>query len=415
LFILNYEELSVYSFVNFNLLIMKKFAFILLFALLLKWNVLSAQWVNVSNGLGNKQVYSLVNTGSVLFAGTFNYGLYLSSDNGNNWTTAGTGLYNRIVFSLTNFGGYLYAGTDLGVWRTSNNGAYWSVTSINNNTVYSLAANQSRVFAGLHLSGLFYSSGGTGWFISSLGVTDIRAITLNGNFILAGAGSNAGVHVSNNNGNNWTASSLNNKSVYALALNGSRAYAGTGSGIYRSVDSGYTWTQTSVNNELIQSLAVIGENVFAGSETNGVYFSSNNGTNWSMINDGLGSMGIYSLYIFNNYIFAGASANGVYRRPLGELTGITAEETPRRFSLSQNYPNPFNSSSKISFEIAKQGGVKLEVFDITGKKLMTLVNRTLTPGLYEEYFDGSQLTSGVYFYKLVANNFAETKKMLIVK
>ncbi len=378
-------------------------------------NISSAQWVNVSNGLGNKQVYSLVNTGSVLFAGTFNYGLYLSSDNGNNWSTAGTGLYNRIVFSLTNFGGYLYAGTDLGAWRTSNNGAYWSVTSINNNTVYSLAANQSRVFAGLHLSGLFYSSGGTGWFISSLGVTDIKAITLNGNFILAGAGNNAGVHVSNNNGNNWTASSLNNKSIYALALNGSKAYAGTGSGIYRSVDSGYTWTQTSVNNELIQSLAVIGENVFAGSETNGVYFSSNNGLNWSQINDGLGSMGIYSLYIFNNYIFAGASVNGVYRRPLGELTGISTVETSRGFSLSQNYPNPFNSSSKINFRIAKQGNIKIAVYDISGKEIMILVNQTFQPGLYETYFDGSQLTSGVYFYKLITDGFTETKKMLIVK
>jgi len=394
---------------------MKIFTYSLLFALFLMWNIASAQWVNVSNGIGNKQVYSLVNTGSVLFAGTFNYGLYLSSDNGNNWTTAGTGLYNRIVYSLTNFGGYLYAGTDLGVWRTSNNGAYWSVTSINNNTVYSLAANQSRVFAGLHLSGLFYSSGGTGWFISSLGATDIKAITLNGNFILAGAGNNAGVHVSNNNGNNWTASSLNNKSIYALALNGSKAYAGTGSGIYRSVDSGYTWTQTSVNNELIQSLAVIGENVFAGSETNGVYFSSNNGLNWSQINDGLGSIGIYSLYIFNNYIFAGASVNSVYRRPLSELTGISAVETPRGFSLSQNYPNPFNSSSKIYFQIAKQGNIKIAVYDISGKEIMILVNQTFQPGSYETYFDGSQLTSGVYFYKLFADGFTETRKMIMIK
>lgn len=405
----------IYGLIKINLRIMKNIAFTLLFALLFMLNISLAQWVNVSNGLGNKQVYSLVNTGSVLFAGTFNYGLYLSSDYGNNWTTAGTGLYNRIVFSLTNFGGYLYAGTDLGAWRTSNSGAYWSVTSINNNTVYSLAANQSRVFAGLHLSGLFYSSGGTGWFISSLGVTDIKTITLNGNFILAGAGNNAGVHVSNNNGNNWTASSLNNKSIYALALNGSKAYAGTGSGIYRSVDSGYTWTQTPVNNELVQSLAVIGENVFAGSETNGVYFSGNNGLNWSQINDGLGSIGIYSLYIFNNYIFAGASVNGVYRRPLSELTGISAVETPRGFSLSQNYPNPFNSSSKINFRIAKQGNIKIAVYDIAGKEIMIIVNQTFQPGLYETYFDGSQLTSGVYFYKLITEGFTETKKMLIVK
>ena len=127
-----------------------------------------AQWTNVSSGLGNKQIYSFTNNSTNLFAGAFNYGLYASTDNGLNWTQAGIGLNNRVVFSLTMFGNYLYAGTDIGVWRTSNNGAYWSLIGLNNNTIYSLASNQTRVFAGLHVSGLFYSSGGTSWFISSL-------------------------------------------------------------------------------------------------------------------------------------------------------------------------------------------------------------------------------------------------------
>lgn len=105
------------------------------------------------------------------------------------------------------FGNYLYAGTDIGVWRTSNNGAYWSLIGLNNNTIYSLASNQTRAFAGLHTSGLFYSSGGTNWFISSLNVINIKSIAVNGNFILAGAGGNAGVYLSSNNGNNWTATS----------------------------------------------------------------------------------------------------------------------------------------------------------------------------------------------------------------
>lgn len=276
-----------------------------------------AQWSNVSSGLGDKQIYSFTNNSTNLFAGTFNYGLYTSTDNGISWTQAGIGLNNRIVFSLTMFGNYLYAGTDIGVWRTSNNGAYWSLIGLNNNTIYSLASNQTRVFAGLHVSGLFYSSGGTSWFISSLNVTNIRSIVANGNFILAGAGGNAGVYLSTNNGNNWSATSLNNKSVYSLALNGSYAYAGTGSGVYYSLDSGYTWTRSSLNNELVYSLAVTGSVVYAGTELNGVFISTNNGLNWSQLNDGLpGSITIYSLYLYNNYVYAGASLNGVYRRPV---------------------------------------------------------------------------------------------------
>lgn len=394
---------------------MKKFITLSIFVMLLFANILSAQWVNTNAGLGNKQVYSMVNNGSVLFAGTFNYGLYLSSDNGLNWSMAGIGLNNRIVFSLTNFGGYLYAGTDLGAWRTSNNGAYWSVTSINNVSVYSLASNQTRVFAGLHVSGLFYSSGGTGWFISSLTATDIKSIAVNNNHVLAGAGNNAGAFLSNNNGNNWVSTSLNNKSVYALAVNGNKAYAGTGSGVYRSIDSGYTWTQTSINNELIYSLAVQGSNVFAGSETNGVYFSSNDGLNWAQVNDGLGNIGVFSLYIFNNYIYAGASVNGVYRRQLSELVNVEKTEIPSKFSLNQNYPNPFNPVTKINYSIPKKGFVTLKIYNILGKEIKTLVNEVKSAGSYEVNFDATGYSSGVYFYRIETNGYSDTKSMMLLK
>ena len=299
---------------------MKKFIIVsLLFVTILSRDSI-AQWSNVSTGLGNKEVYSFSNNGTNLFAGTFNYGLYTSTNDGINWTQAGIGLNNRVVFSLTMFGNYLYAGTDIGVWRTSNNGAYWSLIGLNNNTIYSLASNQTRAFAGLHVSGLFYSPGGTGWYISSLNVINIKSIAVNGNFILAGAGSNAGVYLSNNNGNNWTSTSLNNKSVYSLALNGNYAFAGTGGGVYYSLDSGYTWTRSPLNNDLVYSLAVNGSVVYAGTELNGVFLSTNNGLNWSQLNDGFpAGITIYSLYLYKNYVYAGASLNGVYRRPVLQL------------------------------------------------------------------------------------------------
>ncbi len=276
-----------------------------------------SQWSNISAGLGNKQVYSFSNNSTNLFAGTFNYGLYTSTDNGMNWTQAGIGLNNRIVFALTVFGNYLYAGTDIGIWRTSNNGAYWSLIGLNNNTIYSLASNQSRVFAGTHVSTLFYSGGGTSWFISSLGVTNIRAIAVNGSLVLAGECGSAGLYLSKNNGNNWVSTTLNNKSVYSLALNGSHAYAGTGGGVYYSLDSGHTWTRSSLNNDLVYSLAVTGSTVYAGTETNGVFISTDSGISWNPLNDGLpAGVSIFAMYIYADHVYAGASQNGVYRRPV---------------------------------------------------------------------------------------------------
>jgi len=85
------------------------------------------------------------------------------------------------------------------------------------------------------------------------------------------------------------------------------------------------------------------------------------------------------------------------------------------YSLKQNYPNPFNPSTKITFNVAKSGNVKLVVMDMLGKKLTTLVDQNLNNGSYEIEFDGTEFSSGIYFYKMVTDDFADVKKMLLVK
>jgi hypothetical protein len=97
-------------------------------------------------------------------------------------------------------------------------------------------------------------------------------------------------------------------------------------------------------------------------------------------------------------------------------------EVPERFMLYQNYPNPFNPSTYIKYSISENGKRKMEngivtlkVFDILGKEIETLVNEKQSPGTYEVSWDGTQYPSGVYFYKLIAGDFVETKKMLLVK
>ncbi|MBX7045814.1 MAG: T9SS type A sorting domain-containing protein [Ignavibacteria bacterium] len=86
-----------------------------------------------------------------------------------------------------------------------------------------------------------------------------------------------------------------------------------------------------------------------------------------------------------------------------------------KYSLSQNYPNPFNPSTKISFSIPVNGFVSLKVYDVTGKEVMTLVNKNMTVGSYSVDFNGTFLSSGAYFYRLESGNFVETKKMMLVK
>jgi hypothetical protein len=95
-------------------------------------------------------------------------------------------------------------------------------------------------------------------------------------------------------------------------------------------------------------------------------------------------------------------------------------ETPEKFGLEQNFPNPFNPSTKIKFSIPRSDNketstVKLVVYDILGNEITTLVNEPKLPGNYEINFDGKNLSSGVYYYKLAAGSNTEIKKMILVK
>ena len=175
----------------------------------------------------------------------------------------------------------------------------------------------------------------------------------------------------------------------------------------------------------IRSFTVSGTKLFAGTEYGGVFLSTNNGTNWTAVNNGLTSTYIYSLAVSGTDLIAGTGGGGVWRRPLSEIISVEniSSEVPEQFNLEQNYPNPFNPVTNLEFGISDLGFVSLKVYDILGKEIITLVNEKLNPGNYKVEFDGSGLTSGVYLYRLVvslsnpltAGEFTDTKKMLIIK
>ncbi len=138
-----------------------------------------------------------------------------------------------------------------------------------------------------------------------------------------------------------------------------------------------------------------------------------------------------------NSVFSGNNSGGVWRLRIQDVSGLEtgqliawglqinnspvigiqniSSEIPAKFSMGQNYPNPFNPKTNISLNIAKFGFVSLKVYDITGRETAVLVKEELMPGIYNVDFDGSNLASGTYFYKLETNGFSDVKKMLMVK
>lgn len=88
---------------------------------------------------------------------------------------------------------------------------------------------------------------------------------------------------------------------------------------------------------------------------------------------------------------------------------------PKQFHLYQNYPNPFNPISSIKFDIPTESKVQIRIFDLLGREVQMLVNEIRKPGYYEVYFNGSNFASGVYFYRIEAGNYIQSKKMVFIK
>lgn len=139
--------------------------------------------------------------------------------------------------------------------------------------------------------------------------------------------------------------------------------------------------------------------------------------NFTPENSPLPSYGVNSIAtdIYQNIWIGTDEGIAVYNETGVIGLNTSSQELPKEFELFQNHPNPFNPTTKINFEIPKQAFVVLKIYDITGREIKRLLNESKTPGQYSVTFDGSGLASGVYFYRLEAGDFIQTKRMLLVK
>lgn len=103
----------------------------------------------------------------------------------------------------------------------------------------------------------------------------------------------------------------------------------------------------------------------------------------------------------------------IQANPISEIANTVI--IPTRFNLYQNYPNPFNSKSNIKYQISKSSNVRIDVIDILGRNVMTIVDEKQMPGIYTINFDGANLSSGIYYYRMIADVYIEIRKMVILK
>lgn len=345
------------------------------------------QWTRILSGPVNSAFSSIASAPSgLMFAGSWGGGMFISSNGGTNWTKSNDGLTDSTINSVAlDQLGMVYAGTSSGVFRSSDNGQHWN------------SANEG---------------------LSTLAVRVIVAAPSGAIYVGTDPGS---VFISSDQGLHWQNHSdgLVGSQVLSMAVNSQgHIFANQGGwGVYRSTDEGTTWVSVAPNlygpmlSMSINSL----DHIFAGAG-NGVFRSTDNGENWTLFNSGL-PMQVNALVVKSDGVLFGGLANGWVYRTVNSTTSVhePANSTKRDYTLNQNFPNPFNPSTTICYELPHASRVSLKVYNTLGQEVATLVDENKPAGVYSVEFDGRNLASGVYFYRIQAGSFIQTKKLLLLR
>ena len=379
-----------------------------------------------------------INTNTIFACGSG--GTVIKSTNGGiNWFTQSIGSSNNLRslhFINANTGSTV--GDNGTVRRTTNGGTNWFAQSVSVagplTSVYLNNATNGIVSIGF-LDMAFYrtTNGGTNWVSQYYGSDNsIRDIDFVGDYGFM-CGDNGNFYVTNNGGANWSripmgiSNWMNGLSFptethgWSVGTSGRIMKTTTGGASIPSAPTNLVgfaistskiflaWFDNSSNEQGFRiEKRVNGSGGFALAGTTGP-----NNLNY------IDSIGISpgNMYEYRVAAYTGAGQSGYTNVVTILVTGIepTGTDIPVSYSLYNNYPNPFNPTTKVKFDIPKNDFVSLKIYNMQGQEVGVLVQENLSAGRYEMEFNGANLTSGVYFYRLETSSFVDTRKMMLVK
>ena len=367
-----------------------------------------------------------------------------SPDAGNTWNTANYTAtdYINTISMLNSTTGYIS-----GRWgrfaKTTDAGATWDTSKSANPTL-----------APYFCNGVDFINENTGWIVGGT----------------PGIGGNTKIWKTTDAGSNWTeqvSAYTGPVGVKISMFDANTGYMSHGGGFQKTTNGGDNWTLTTPPATISTSYTPVkllnANTVFTGSSNSQVYCTTNGGTSWDSLNfpvkagtifctdwydynngvaggvigvvgkttnhgqtwqiyntGGYTTMGLQMVHPDTVYAISGNTFGAqIFKFAKGTVTsGFTYEHTvPTEYTLKQNYPNPFNPVTTIEFALVKGGNVSIRVFDIAGREYTTDIrNMNLNPGSYKMNFNGTELSSGIYFYSLNVNGQTiSTKKMSLIK
>lgn len=407
-------------------------------------------WYQVNSGT-NKPLSTIcfinLNTG---FAGGYNGTLLKTVTTGNSWQVINlndTNLYIQKIYFLDQSTGFILANKlepfnwFSQIFKTTNGGDIWfldqaQIDDVILRNIDYVNSNIGYISGGLYANepGKFFktTNGGMNWILIETGIPHSllsqKFINESTGFI----GSDNGIYKTTDGGISWQIVHQYYSNVYCIKFinpNTGFACGGNYSGepnninknrfIVKTIDNGNTWNfiYKDTLDAVLSELIINNENIIygcGGFQSGYIIKTYNGGTNW--ITDLTTLSGSFSgITNFNLKGFV-VGANGTILKK-DNIVSVTQISTvvPSSINLDQNYPNPFNPTTTINFDIPKQSFVSLKVYDMTGKEVQSLFEGVKQAGTYQVKFDGQNLNSGVYFYKLMSDGASITKSMVLVK
>lgn len=376
--------------------------------------------------------------------------VFRTTNGGVSWLTVSTGsIANDLycVYTLNDnlaFVGEGEVNGNASLYKTTNAGVNWQpilTTSGSGGHFTGLAFTKlnGNIF-GLAIAEKVYrtSNSGANWVELSAGVTGVSnaknsLMIVDNDFYGFGLNNGAArVRLTTNNSSSWNTQQLSVSGNYtsAIAFHSNKLYgvAATATSlpnISRTTDGGVTWMNVNIGSGVTGTCYFVWVPatpvVYILGSNGGIKRSTDNGISWvTTPTPGVTNLTHFDFMHSGMVIYGYAvSSNGNIIKladTLNILTGVNSNNNfPNKYSLSQNYPNPFNPSTNISFSVPQSSSVKISVFDLLGRELSTPVNEFKQAGNYEITFDAGRLGSGVYYYRMTAGDFTDTKKMIVIK